>query len=218
MDCVGRRNWPDFGAYPLDQLGAQIIARRFADVERHIGVNALALDVMWHPDDCCFGDFGVENERRLNLCGAHAVAADVDDVINAACNPIIAVGVAPCAVSSEIFAGEGGEIGLEKAAVIAPDAAHLPRPASRDDEVTLGGTILEVAFAVDNLWLDAGHWLGRAAGLEVSRAWHWRDHRRACLSLPPCIDDRAATVTNNAMIPAPCLRIDRLTNSSKQFK
>src|SRR3546814_16670961 len=58
-----------------------------------------------------------------------AVARDVDDVIDAAGDPVIAIRVAPAAVAREIIARIGREIGLEEALVIAPHRAHLPRPA-----------------------------------------------------------------------------------------
>src|SRR3546814_3944785 len=72
------------------------------------------------------------------LGGAHAVARDVDDVIDAAGDPVIAIRVAPAAVAREIIARIGREIGLEEALVIAPHRAHLPRPAFGDAQIALG--------------------------------------------------------------------------------
>src|SRR3546814_10805155 len=55
-----------------------------ADVERHISINALTLDVVGEADHRGLGDQRVEHQRAFDLGGAHAVARDVDDVIDAA--------------------------------------------------------------------------------------------------------------------------------------
>jgi hypothetical protein len=43
------------------------------------------------------------------------VAGDVDHVVDAAGDPVIAVGVAAAAVAGEVFSGIGAEIGLDEA-------------------------------------------------------------------------------------------------------
>ena len=55
------------------------------------------------------------DQRALDLGGAEPMAGDIDDVVDAAGDPVIAVGVAPAAVAGEIFALVGGEVGLLEA-------------------------------------------------------------------------------------------------------
>ena len=96
--------------------------------QRDIGVDALALDVVRIADHGGFGDFRMRNECAFDFGGAEAVAGDVDDIIDAAGDPVIAVLVAAAAVAGEVLAGIGAEIGVDEALVIAIDGAHLARP------------------------------------------------------------------------------------------
>ena len=95
-------------------------------LQRDIGVDALALQVVREADDGGLGHFRMGDQRAFDLGGAHAVAGDVDHVIDAAGDPVIAVLVAPGAVAGEIEAGEGGEIGLDEALVVAVDVRIWP--------------------------------------------------------------------------------------------
>src|SRR3546814_1080432 len=79
-------------------------------------------------DDGRLGDLCVGDQRALHLGGAHAVARDVDDVVDATGDPVVAVGVAPAAVTAEVLAGIGREVGLHEALMVAVDRAHLARP------------------------------------------------------------------------------------------
>ena len=73
----------------------------------------------------------MRDKRDFNLCRAHAVAGDIEDIIDPAGDPIIAVLIAAAAVAGEILALIGGEIGVDKALVVAIDGARRSRPASR---------------------------------------------------------------------------------------
>src|SRR3546814_19287055 len=53
----------------------------------------------------------------LDFRRAHAVAGNVDDVVDPAGDPVIAVGIAATAVAGEILAGEGRKIRVDEALV-----------------------------------------------------------------------------------------------------
>src|SRR3546814_14590249 len=72
------------------------------------------LDVVGEADHRGLGDQRVEHQRAFDLGGSHAVARDVDDVIDAAGDPVIAIRVAPAAVAREIIARIGREIRSEE--------------------------------------------------------------------------------------------------------
>ena len=74
MDEVGRGDRADLLADPPDELLAQRLARLLAGIQRDIGIDALALEVMRISDDRGLGDLGVGDERALDLGGAEAVA------------------------------------------------------------------------------------------------------------------------------------------------
>src|SRR5215510_10786609 len=62
------------------------------------------------------------------------VAGDVEHVVDAAGDPVVAVLVALHAVAREVVAGELREVGLLEALVVAPDGAGLARPRRREAE------------------------------------------------------------------------------------
>ena len=81
----------------------------------------------------------MSDERAFDFRRAHAMTRNIDHIVDASGDPVIAVGVATAAVAGEIFAGIGGEIGLLETFMVAIDSAHLPRPAIGDDQIALAG-------------------------------------------------------------------------------
>ena len=177
---------------PAHQFHAQVVARLGAGDQGDIGVDALALDVVRRADHGGLRHLIVRHQRALDLGGAHAVAGDVDHVVDPAGDPVIAVGVAPAAVAGEILALVGGEIGLHEAVVVAVDRAHLAGPAVGDAQVALAGAVEHLAVGVDDLGPDAEEGPGRRAGLEPGRAGQRRDQDAAGFGLPPSVDDRGS--------------------------
>ena len=57
-----------------------------------------------------FGDFFVSDERGLDLHRAETMAADVDDIVDAAHEPVVAVGIHARAVAGEVAAGDVGPV------------------------------------------------------------------------------------------------------------
>ena len=105
-----------------------------AGFERDEGGDGLAFEIVGTADDRGFGDFGVGDERGLDFHGAEAVAADVDDVVDAAHEPEVAVGVLARAVAGEVAAGNVGPVGLLVALGVAVDGAGHGGPGLADDE------------------------------------------------------------------------------------
>ena len=112
----------------------------------------------------------MRDKRALDLGGAHAVAGDVDDVVDAPRDPPIAVSVAAAAVAGEISALEGGEIGFGEALVIAIDGAHHPGPGIEDDEISLRLTFEDLAVGIDHRRLHAEEGQRRGSRLQIRRA------------------------------------------------
>ena len=87
-----------------DQLLAQLLGRLLAGLQRDVGVDALALDVVREADDRRLGDLRVGDQGALDLGRAQAVAGDVEHVVDAAGDPVVAVLVAAAAVAGEVEA------------------------------------------------------------------------------------------------------------------
>ena len=87
-------------------------------VERDIAINALPLNIMREPNDSRLSNQFVEYQGAFNLRRAHAMPRNIDDIVDPAGNPVIAVVVATAAVASEIFALIGRKIRLHETVVI----------------------------------------------------------------------------------------------------
>src|SRR5262249_10228832 len=144
------------------------------------------------------------------------MAGDVDDVVDASGDPIIAVGVAPAAVAGEILAGIGLEIGVDEALVVAEYGAHLSGPAVGDAQIARSRSLDHLAVGIDDLRDAAEDGQRCRPGLKPDRARQRRDQDSAGFGLPPGVDDRAAAVSAPAVIPLPGFRIDRLADRSEQ--
>ena len=99
----GRGDGADFLAHQFFQLLAQRIGGRDARLERHVGIDALALDVVRIAHHGGFGDLGVAHQRAFHFRGAQAMARDIDHVVHPAGDPVIAIRIAAAAIAGEIF-------------------------------------------------------------------------------------------------------------------
>ena len=86
------------------------------------------------PTTAASATAGWHTSARLDLGGAETVTGDVDDVVDAAHQPVVAVLVLAAAVTGEVVAGEGREVDLLDALVlrVAPRAAQHARPRELD--------------------------------------------------------------------------------------
>ena len=99
--------------------------------------------------------------------------------------------------------------------MVAVDRTHLSRPLSVQHEVALRLRFEELALVVHDRGPDAGSGSVAEPGLS-GVAPGSGDQDSARLGLPPRVDDRAAAVADDAVIPLPRLGIDRLADRSEQ--
>lgn len=122
---LGSREWSDRLADLHDERLAQLVVLLVAVLDRHESVNSLASELIVDTDDSRLADGMVLDERGFDFGGRQAVARDVDDVVDAAADPVVALGVAGGAVAGEVVALVDVEVGVHVALVGAPDgAAH----------------------------------------------------------------------------------------------
>src|SRR6185312_7717888 len=215
-EVVWPRQRADFFGYPLPQLFLEFRAWLISFFERHEGCNRLPLHIVRTPDHCCFCDLGVRDQSRLDLHRTQPVSADVDNVIDAAHKPEVAVGVHACAVAGEIDSGNVREIGLLIPLRIAPDRPRQRGPWLFDDQQTAVPCGHGFTFFCHDFGHDAEERPCRRTRLCCYRAWYGSDHDRSRLGLPPRVDDGAFLFPDFAVIPHPGLGIDRLTHSAEQ--
>ena len=163
----------------------------------------------------------MQHERAFHLGSAHAVARYVDDVVNTAGNPVIAIFIPAAAVACKIFACIGRKIGLHETVVIAINGACLARPAVRNAQIArccaanmfIGKNS---ALIIDELRLDAKERPPCAARFHAMRAGQGCNHHAAGLCLPPCVDNGQFSLAHRCVIPTPSFGIDGLTHRAQQ--
>ena len=158
----------------------------------------------------------MQNQRAFNFGRTHAMARYVDDIVDAAGDPVISVLVAAAAVAREVLALVSAEIGLDEAFVIAVDRPRLTGPASGDAQIALCRTVQNMAFIVDQLRAHTEERPSRAARFHVVRAGQGGDHAATGFGLPPGVYDRQFPPADSLVIPAPRLGIDRLAHAAQQ--
>src|ERR1044072_2076991 len=160
----------------------------------------------------------MRHQCTFDFGGAKAMAGDVDNVIDAPRDPVISVLVSSATVTGDILARIVLEIRVDETLMVAVDRAHLARPGFDDAQVAAAGAFNLFAFCIDDLRHDAEEWARRPTWLEFGCARQWRDQDAAGLGLPPGVDDRAAIISDDMVIPFPSFRIDRLADRAEQAK
>ena len=165
---------------------------------------------------CGFGNGFVRHQRAFDFRRSQPVTADIDNIVDAAHDPEIAVFVAPCAVAGKVDAFNLRPVLLAVAFVVAPNCPQHRRPGPFDHEITALICADRLAVARHDVGFDSGKRFRRGAGFGGSRARNGRDHDGAGFGLPPRIDDRTAPVADDLAIPHPRFRIDWFAYRAEQ--
>mmetsp|Transcript_17377 Transcript_17377/g.56878 ORF Transcript_17377/g.56878 Transcript_17377/m.56878 type:complete len:544 (-) Transcript_17377:204-1835(-) len=173
---------------------------------------------MIEAHDSRLGALRMRHERALHLGRADAVAGDIDHVVDAPSDPVVAILVAPCAVAAKVVPREGGEVRGFISRVIAEERAHHARPRRFDAQQPLARPLKLVALFIEDDGLHAEERERRGARLLRPRSRERRDHVPRRLRLPPRVHNRALAITHHVVIPLPRLRIDGLADSPEHFE
>ena len=162
------------------------------------GDGNLALERIGDTDHRNLGDSRVRLHRLLDLARSQTMSGDVDDVVGAAQDKVITVGIAGGPVERGIHlpARNRGEIGLYEALVVAPHRCHAPRRQRRHDRqhAFFAGSDLFPGHLVQQPHVVADDGKRRTAELarRVLDAGLRGKDRPAALRLPVMIHDRHA--------------------------
>ncbi|MNH02942.1 hypothetical protein D3C79_621900 [compost metagenome] len=140
-------------------------------IQRDIGVNRLAFNIMRNADYRRFGDFRMRDQRRFDFCGAQTVPGNVQHVIDTAGDPVIAIFVTACAVTAEVHAFKGREVGLLEAVMVTVQSSSLAWPRIGDHQVAFGSAFLRGAHIVDQCRLHTKEWASGGASLQLGSSW-----------------------------------------------
>src|SRR5215218_9727357 len=176
--------------------------------ERHESHHRRSLYIIRTRDDRSLRYRRVRDERALNFRRSESMSAYINNIIDPAHYPEIAVLIAARAVASEIDAFNLRPVLLFITLVVAPDRSQHRRPWSFNHQITAFVCSNRLAVTCHHVSFDAGKWECAGAGLGRSCTGKRRDHDRAGFGLPPCVDNRAALLADDRAIPHPRFRID----------
>ena len=160
------------------------------------GHGHLALELVGHAHHRHFGNVGVRCNALLDFAGAQAVASDVDHVVRAAQDEVVAVSVTnpPVKRAVQQTAGDALPVGVDEACVIAPHGLHATgwqRAFNAHHALLVGAGQLFASGLVHDLHRIAVHGLARAAearGLLLHTVGQGQN-RPASFGLPVVVDD-----------------------------
>mmetsp|Transcript_37253 Transcript_37253/g.99429 ORF Transcript_37253/g.99429 Transcript_37253/m.99429 type:complete len:338 (-) Transcript_37253:1076-2089(-) len=216
-NVVRLRERPDRLPNAHDQLLLQGVIALDSFLQDDVTEQARTLHLVRETDDGCLRSFWVSNERVLNLGTAYAVTGDVDHIVDTACDPIVAVLVAHARVACEVVAGVRLQVDVQEPLVVAVHRPQHGGPTLLEDEHA--GNIIALQLharrRVQHAGVDAEHRQGARARLEDVAPRHRRHHEAPSLRLPEGVDDGTPLVPDDVVVPAPSLRVDRLTHRSQ---
>src|SRR5205807_8250531 len=230
VHVLGSRDLADHVLVRLDHAVDDVLAVRYARFDRDVHFGHASLDLILHGHNGGLGDFRDREAGGLDLLRTEAVAGDIDHVVNAAEDPVIAI----CRLDGAVAAHERpvapvlaagilvvlGEVGLDVAVAVAPDRLHDARPGIADADVTrLAGTLANfcAGLVVDDRMNP------RRAGTAATRLHRMNRRNRgtekaAGFGQPPGIRDHGFPLADLVVIPAPRLRLDRLAHRRHRFE
>src|ERR1700722_1104593 len=124
--------------------------------------------------------------------------------------------VNPRAVAAEVAARNFRPIGLGITLGVVEYGARHGGPGPADHEQSAAARRYGFSLAIDNGGLDAEERACGRTGLGGNGAGHRREHDRSRFRLPPGVDDRTPSLTDDFAIPDPGLGIDRLAHGTQQ--
>lgn len=94
--------WANALAHLKDEVLLQLVGDLVTVLDRDEGVDGLAGEFISDANNGGLGDSSVLNESGLDLGGGETVTGDVDDVVDASADPVVAVMVTSGSVTSEL--------------------------------------------------------------------------------------------------------------------
>src|SRR6516165_7837823 len=119
-------------------------------------------------------------QRAFYFGCAKSVASHIENVINSADDPEIAVLIATRTVCGEVIAGELAPILFFVALLVAVNCAQHRRPRPAHDEFSTYIRSNFMSLFIDYNWVNAEKRQRCAAGLCCNRTRQWRDQNRSC--------------------------------------
>jgi len=85
-----------------DEIFSELVIDLMTILDGHKGIDGLARELIAHPDDGSFGDGVVLDEGGFDLGRGETVTADVDHIVDAAADPVVALVITSSSVTREL--------------------------------------------------------------------------------------------------------------------
>lgn len=190
---------------------------RDAGFQADEGMDTLSRNFVSGSDDGSLGDGLVHDEGGFDLGGGEAMSRDVDDVVDTAADPDVAVLVAGGTVAGEIVAWVGLQVGLEVTVVVSVDCASNGRPGLLDGQDTRDVVALEflTGDGVEDGDVDSKEGDGCRSGLCGDGSRKRGDNMAASFGLPVGVDDCAAALSDLVVVPVPGFGVDGFSDGTQ---
>src|SRR5690348_13168093 len=136
------------------------------------------------------------DERALNFRCPKSVPGHIQDIIDPAHDPKIAVFVAPGTVARQVIALKFAPILLSITRFVPEDGAQHRRPRAANNKFSPNVRTNFAPVRIDYSRVDSKEGECRAAWLCRNCTWQRRNEDRARFCLPPSIDNRATTAAD----------------------
>ena len=218
------RNFSDHGLDGLRHFVDHLLVGLQPRLDGNINLRDAALDFIDHRNHRGLGNFRHGQARGFNFFCTQAMPGDVDYVIDAAQDAIVAVGGNHGAIAGEVrpVAPIGAVriftifciVLFRKAFRIAPDGLHDSRPGIANANIASGvlAGLHFLAVFVPNHRINSQRRRSRAARLHGIERRLGGAQKSAGFRLPPGIDDCRLAFAHRFVIPAPDLRLDRFAD------
>ncbi len=220
LHFVRRGDGADFLAHVAHQFLFEIVTGLNAFLQGYVHIDALALDLVGVAHHGGLGHLRMADQGAFHLGGAHAVARDVDDVVDAAHEPVVAVVVEPGAVTGEVLAGEVIEVDLLHAFAlgVAISAAYHARPRKLDAELAALVGFDRLALVIDHQRTHSEERTAGGTGLQGHGPGKRGDEDAAGFGLPPGVHDGQLAPSYMGVIPHPRLGVDGLAHGAQYLQ
>src|SRR5438105_13308517 len=148
----------------------QGIGRRATAFKRDQRDDGRAFQLVWLSDDGCLSHRFMRHQSAFDLGRAETMTGDVDDVVDPAHDPEIAVLISARAIAGKIDSGNLRPVLLLVTRIVSVDRAEHRRPWFLNDQVSSLVWANGFAVASHDVGVDAREWFGPRAGLRRLRA------------------------------------------------
>src|SRR5208337_1040232 len=223
-DTARAGNGPDLTDHGLLYSLDDVLARLVPGLQRYVEVRNLAFDLVSGGDHGCLGDLLYKQTCRLDFLRSEPVPGDVDDIVDATQDAIVAVGRLQSTVAGHVWPvapvpavpilAVPHVVLLDVAIGVFPDRLERARPRVLDTDVSgaAGARRDFVADLVIDNRMNAGHAWPRASRFHRIKGRHRAAQEPAIFSLPPSVDDGRPTLAHHVVIPPPHRRLDRFAH------